>query len=378
MRQDLVPSYTKTGANSPTVKYISGQSQLQVTFLACPLLWTCRLLVRKCSSRELHNKLDTHVIMWFKEKTDPNDKDAIRPVCPSGSEPIKATRFRRIATLTAVSILRRLGSQNGQTLMLPGGICIKYSEWADLGEASSMEFIRHNTSIPIPKIYCAFKHKKHTYIVMERVKGHIIGSYWLERSEDSRTRLLAQLKHFVDEMRALQPPGPGIANANGGSLHDLRLPGLWLDEPVCTAIRFGPFEDIPAFHRWLTKPFDQPNDTLPAESNDLIKQYRDTDWGQPVFTHGDLNCLNILVDGEKITGIIDWETAGWYPSYWEYTTAHQMNIRNLFWYDYIDRFLEPRPKELEMDRSRQYRFGLFGFGRQACDGLNPAISNMLM
>lgn len=244
--------------------------------------------------------------------------------------------------------------------MMPGGICIKYSDWTDLGEASSMEFIRRNTSIPVPKIYCAFKHKKRTYIVMERVKGDIIGSYWLSRSEESRTRLLAQLKGYVDEMRALQPPGPGIANANGGSLYDSRLPGLCLDTPVCTAIRFGPFEDIPAFHRWLTKPFDQPDESLPTESNDLIKQYRDTDWGQPVFTHGDLSCLNILVDGDNITGIIDWETAGWYPSYWEYVSANKMNIRNIFWYDYVYRFLEPKPKDLEMDRIRERRSGLFG------------------
>jgi len=34
-----------------------------------------------------------------------------------------------------------------------------------------------------------------------------------------------------------------------------------------------------------------------------------------VFTHGDLSSLNVLVRGDQIVGIIDWETAGWYPSY---------------------------------------------------------------
>lgn len=36
-----------------------------------------------------------------------------------------------------------------------------------------------------------------------------------------------------------------------------------------------------------------------------------------VFTHGDLSSLNILARVDDIVGIIDWETAGWYPSYWE-------------------------------------------------------------
>jgi aminoglycoside phosphotransferase (APT) family kinase protein len=46
------------------------------------------------------------------------------------------------------------------------------------------------------------------------------------------------------------------------------------------------------------------------------------------LTHGDLNLANILVlrspDGSQISvsGIVDWEQAGWYPDYWEYCKAH--------------------------------------------------------
>lgn len=40
------------------------------------------------------------------------------------------------------------------------------------------------------------------------------------------------------------------------------------------------------------------------------------------FTHGDLHFSNILVGGDgHISGIIDWEFAGWYPVYWEYTST---------------------------------------------------------
>lgn len=38
-----------------------------------------------------------------------------------------------------------------------------------------------------------------------------------------------------------------------------------------------------------------------------------------VFTHGGLASRNIMVDNQNtITGIPDWEYAGWYPDYWEY------------------------------------------------------------
>jgi len=42
---------------------------------------------------------------------------------------------------------------------------------------------------------------------------------------------------------------------------------------------------------------------------------------QSVFTHADLAPRNIIIDQStfEVTGILDWECAGWYPAYWEYT-----------------------------------------------------------
>jgi aminoglycoside phosphotransferase len=94
---------------------------------------------------------------------------------------------------------------------------------------------------------------------------------------------------------------------------------------------------------------------LPPEVQELIKQ-QSKPWPL-VFTHGDLSSLNILVRGGDIVGIVDWETAGWYPSYWEYTTAQQVNPQNSFWVHEIDKFLQPMPEELAMERIRQKYFG---------------------
>lgn len=52
--------------------------------------------------------------------------------------------------------------------------------------------------------------------------------------------------------------------------------------------------------------------------------YRDLlpDDAKVYFTHGDLTPLNIMVSGPpgfcRVTAVIDWEQAGWYPEYWEH------------------------------------------------------------
>lgn len=43
---------------------------------------------------------------------------------------------------------------------------------------------------------------------------------------------------------------------------------------------------------------------------------------QSLFTHADLCPRNILIRDGKVCAIIDWEFAGWYPEYWEYTKVH--------------------------------------------------------
>ncbi|RAQ69944.1 hypothetical protein COH20_008294 [Aspergillus flavus] len=39
------------------------------------------------------------------------------------------------------------------------------------------------------------------------------------------------------------------------------------------------------------------------------------------FTHGDLNCQNILVKDGELVGILDWESAGHFPVWWEYVAT---------------------------------------------------------
>jgi aminoglycoside phosphotransferase (APT) family kinase protein len=154
---------------------------------------------------------------------------------------------------------------------------------------------------------------------MENISGEPVVARWAYLSEQSRDKVLGQLGTIIDEIRRIPKPDGRICNADGGSLWDCRLPTS-LD-------RYGPFANTQEFYSFLCNKLEKAPPTHPEVDEMIDLQNRD--WGQPVFTYGDLNNLNILVRGDNIVGIVDWETAGWYPPYWEYTTALQVNIMNL-------------------------------------------------
>ena len=213
-----------------------------------------------------------------------------------------------------------------------------------------MRFMAEKTSIPVPRVYCAFARKGKTYIVMERLRGKLLCQGWLQRSPESRAFILLQLKDMVDEMRAPQPlSGMSIAGVDGTSLHDFRLPN--------TFDHIGPFKSVRDFHRYLRRGLEDHEDHSP-NTRKFIAEH-DSAKEATCFTHCDFSSFNILVEGDKVTGIVDWESAGWFPLYWEYVMAWNVNPQNLFWQAEVDRFLHPFREELATDTARRRLFGEF-------------------
>lgn len=167
-------------------------------------------------------------------------------------------------------------------------------------------------------------------------------------SEPERGALLAHLTGLPDQMRALPPAAStGVQSCTLGSLYDSRIPK---PDP-----RFGPFDTIQDFHHCLRDGLIIPqikDENYRAEWGKRIAK-QDSDWPAPVFTRGDLNPSNILVHKGKMSGIIDWEFVGWYPRYWEYTSAWYGNRLRTDWQDLLDKVLTPFPEELEMEVIRQ-------------------------
>ncbi|KAK5113789.1 hypothetical protein LTR62_003173 [Meristemomyces frigidus] len=259
---------------------------------------------------------------------------------------------RKLHNLLTSKHIRHLCPHSGGVLFLSRNLCLKSSPTTDLAEAHALEFIAQYTSVPVPTVHVAFEHKGRVYIVMERIHGANLSHGWHLRTEASKKKILAQLMSMVEEWRVLPPPeGIGVANVEGGPIFDPRLPrqSLW-----------GPFTSVRQFHKELRNGVEEENLTGQAldELHELVS-FHDQAPSVPVFTHGDLSSLNVLCRGDEIVGIVDWETAGWLPQYWEYVTAWNVNPQNTFWQQEIDRFLKPWPQALEMEALRRKYFGDF-------------------
>ncbi|KAI5455763.1 kinase-like domain-containing protein [Mariannaea sp. PMI_226] len=268
---------------------------------------------------------------------------------------INNTRFRRFLTLAAIRTTAKLFSRDGVCIPISRHKIVKTGRVVHLTEAATLKFIAERTSVPVPKVYCAFVRKNTAYIVMERIGGQEISMALPVLSLESREKLFADLRQIFQEIRALPPPpGTGVESCVNGSLRDARNPRSWP--------RFGPFKTIQEFHQWLRHEFD-PSDYPDKEGTegwgdikDMIAR-QDGPWPLPVFTHGDLNPSNILVRGERVVGIIDWESSGWYPNYWEYTSAWCGSVLRTDWRGELQRFLDPMPPELSMEITRQKWWG---------------------
>jgi aminoglycoside phosphotransferase (APT) family kinase protein len=51
-----------------------------------------------------------------------------------------------------------------------------------------------------------------------------------------------------------------------------------------------------------------------------------------VLTHGDLTPRNIMVEGARVTGIVDWERSGFFPEWAEYAFAMKLGHAHEEWW----------------------------------------------
>ena len=175
-------------------------------------------------------------------------------------------------------------------------------------EFEAIQFVKQHTNIPLPRITEVYEDGDYQHLVVECAVGEPLDSAWPTMTTDQKHNITKELKAYVGELRSLNPPVQGIVGSTMlSSGYDHRLGGS----------RFGPFQNIADFHTFVRR-----ETPVNAWDESVSRIHGRPDPYEVKFTHGDLCPNNVIVDNGRITAIIDWEFAGWFPEYWEYTKMH--------------------------------------------------------
>lgn len=217
----------------------------------------------------------------------------------------------------------------------PGNVVRKSGKFVKLQEAIALR-IAEEAGLPVPHVHgteTAADGKNH--ISMDYIEGQPLSDVWLGLSAGQKQEIARQLRDILLAMRALPPPETSIGDCAGGHVLDTRLYFTHTGPPCRDEQGLNDFLLSGLFPK-------TPSPIRAAFAGRLRTDHR------IVFTHGDLAPRNIMVRDSKITGIIDWEDAGWYPEYWEYVKFFQRSsTEDGDWRCYADAiFPQSYPDEL--------------------------------
>lgn len=189
----------------------------------------------------------------------------------------------------------------------------------------------------IPKLYAMYRDQNKHFLVMEYLPGKPLDHIWDSLSEHDKDAVTQQLRGTFARVRNLSCPSPPVF----GSVARGPVPHRFFMTLTGDPNKTGPFATEAGFHNAIALRLrqDLAEGNRPNWTADFLESHLASAMGGHacVLTHGDLQLKNILVhqplsrqaDSAKesarcselrVSGIVDWENAGWMPSYWEYAS----------------------------------------------------------
>lgn len=188
---------------------------------------------------------------------------------------------------------------------MPFGLCIKKCVYSRENEGNALLAVERYTTVPAPLFVDSFQRNGRTFLVMTRLRGQMLNHVVHRMSYSERKQFACDLRDMITEIRRIPNNTSYLfANAMGGPIVDHRLP-----DDIC-----GPFHQESDFNAELVRKHVG-EETKRQLASIHSRQHRS------VFTHSDLSPTNLLIEEGRLSGIVDWECAGYLPEYWEFTKA---------------------------------------------------------
>lgn len=223
---------------------------------------------------------------------------------------------------------------NNQIAALPFGLVLKWSDGTRLEEVTAT-LIARATGFPVPKIVFYAEHADTPHapvsILMTRKPGEDLREPKSHErmTDDERERIFAEPQCMLQVMRKWHHivGKDRICSVSGTAVRSVRIPNHAVG-PCETEAEFNNhlFDSLSG-HRLVTE--QKFKETVEVAGRLQKVQH------SIVFTHGDVKHHNIMVLNGHSTGFLDWESAGWSPEYWEFTTPLRFGPREFWWNEWV-------------------------------------------
>jgi len=248
---------------------------------------------------------------------------------------------------------RLLSKQPGATITeIDPGVVRKNGDRVTRNEEAALRLVKEETTVPVPELYGAdyfiIQGEEYGNFLMDLVDGCTLQSQWDSFGDSTKDRICREIWGIVEQLRRIAPPASFSHlfqyGADGSPSKDVLLKDLH-DPPA-------PIETDDALRARILERYRHYNgESFPENLPDHLPRS-----SASVFTHGDLTPRNIMLDSSgRITGILDWELAGWYPDYWEYANI-QKPSNDWDWMKWMDR---TKPREWDITGIAMARRVLF-------------------
>jgi aminoglycoside phosphotransferase len=289
---------------------------------ATPLRWTY-ISQDIASKRPKQRRASLSSPLFFLSEARDAIVKAVWPLVPGNM------RIQTYRSLTRLGALMCGFTDSLNVQQLPFGLYLKMVSLARrenlVNEHATLELVRRHTDLPVPRALDLVSDASDIYLLTTRIPGHKLGLCIDVMSDEDTAALVRDLRRHIIALRAIpRPPGwkHAIANAADGPCFDYRINAA-LDDDEERGETVGPFLSENDF-----------NETLRCGALPEVVHRGGHDI---VFTHGDLNMRNVLVDEHgRLSGIVDWENAGWFPEYWDYTKAYFVAKLHQRWLRMVD------------------------------------------
>lgn len=195
-------------------------------------------------------------------------------------------------------------------LCLDDDIAVKITNENLLNEYAALSYLqKHCPRLSVPRPHGLVRFGHFYLLFTSFIPGLDLEKAWPQLQETEKLDISQQLESIFVELRSIPFPNNQPIGVGGENCKDIRRNVRISSKPMYNVDQFQDF-------------IFTGSKTASSLYVDFLRSLFPAPEAKCVFTHGDVRPANIIVQKDesetwKVVAIIDWQSSGFYPEYWE-------------------------------------------------------------